>query len=778
MPTFTPVRDIEEVPNASNNPEKYVNPAARRLEHSSFFVAKDKDLIAPPGSPAEGDAYYILDGTTPTGAWAGKAGYMPNYVNGAWEFNKTRNGDHFYFQDEKLLYKKEGGVLQATNRQDFIDSVLLATTANITLSGEQTIDGVLTSSSRVLVKSQSTGSQNGIYLSAAGAWTRTTDFNDAGDVTSGCMVPVEQGTVNGDMLYMLTTNNPITVGSTTLTFTRVGGIGALFNIVEDTTPQLGGDLDGNTFEIILTNNKGFKGKTAAAVTKGLVIITASDIATFGDASIASAILGSALTITPNTTISGTLLSADITISGSAPNLNVGNSGLSTGNAIIELGARTGDGASIFDFHSQNGGDYDTRLVQNSGANGSFDILHLGTGTLNISAVNAAPVSINTTNTIRVYVQAGGIVNNISDLTVGRAAGSGTGARLTVADNSDARSVIDCFSENDAYTNNIAYQGANAAAGTGWHFLLGQSDINGTPDTEYKIRGDGEAFIDGAWTGGGADDSTLLEWLDGNPQHENRVGLSVLLVGDKIRSSIDTDNPADIIGLVSSNPSSVGNCPINWPGKFEKNELGGYRMQDYKVYKWDEVVPAVTKIEKRQLKLKVKKPVQCVNIIDGKAVYTIEEKEVLEPQYTTFLLVDPDGKPVLNKIAEAVLDKEGKEIAPARYEQATYKEPVPEDYVVVVEPEKTICHCHADYKMPEGVVPPPDAKVTVQQRRILSENYDPSQKYEIRLDRALAHKEWAIVGRNGQVPIRKGQPVKSTWKLMREISDTVGLWLID
>ena len=529
---------------------------------------------------------------------------------------------------------------------------------------------------------------------------------------------------------------------------------------------------------LLANAVYLQGKESGGTARNLAGVTGSNVATYGDASIASAILGSALTITPNTTISGTLLSADITISGSAPNLNVGNSGLSTGNAIIELGARTGDGASIFDFHSQNSSDYDTRLVQNSGANGSFDILHLGTGTLNISAVNAAPISINTTNTIRVYVQAGGIVNNISDLTVGRAAGSGTGARLTVADNSDARSVVDYFSENDSYANNIIYQGTYAAVGTGWHFLLGQSDINGTPDTEYKIRGDGEAFIDGAWTGGGADDSTLLEWLDGNPDRENRVGLSVVMTAGKIHPATDSDKEDDIVGIISCNPSSVGNCPLNWPGKYERDELGGHIMQDYKVYEWDEVVPAVTKMEKRQLKLKVKKPVQCVNIIDGKAVYTIEEKEVLEPQYTTFLLVDPDGKPVLNKIAEAVLDKEGKEIAPARYEQATYKEPVPEDYVVVVEPEKTICHCHADYKMPEGVVPPPDAKVTVQQRRVPTKNYDRAQKYETRLDRALAHKEWAIVGRNGQVPIRKGQPVKSTWKLMREISDTVGLWLID
>src|SRR6187431_89169 len=68
---------------------------------------------------------------------------------------------------------------------DFKDSVLVATTANITLSGEQTIDGTLTNASRVLVWFQTNPAQNGLYLSAAGAWLRTTDADDAAEVTPG-----------------------------------------------------------------------------------------------------------------------------------------------------------------------------------------------------------------------------------------------------------------------------------------------------------------------------------------------------------------------------------------------------------------------------------------------------------------------------------------------------------------------------------------------------------------------------------------------------------------
>jgi len=73
---------------------------------------------------------------------------------------------------------------------------IAATTANITLSGAQTIDGVsVVAGNRVLVKDQSTASGNGIYVAASGAWTRATDLDEASEFTNGVAVTVEQGTV-------------------------------------------------------------------------------------------------------------------------------------------------------------------------------------------------------------------------------------------------------------------------------------------------------------------------------------------------------------------------------------------------------------------------------------------------------------------------------------------------------------------------------------------------------------------------------------------------------
>lgn len=105
-------------------------------------------------------------------------------------------------------------------------SVRVATTANITLSGEQTIDGVsVVAGDRVLVKNQDTGSQNGIYVCAAGSWSRATDADVDAEVTPGLFTFVEEGTANADSGWVLTTNGSITVGTTSLAFSQFSGAG-------------------------------------------------------------------------------------------------------------------------------------------------------------------------------------------------------------------------------------------------------------------------------------------------------------------------------------------------------------------------------------------------------------------------------------------------------------------------------------------------------------------------------------------------------------------------
>lgn len=109
---------------------------------------------------------------------------------------------------------------------EFKQSVKVATTANITLSGTQTIDGVaVAAGDRVLVKNQTTASQNGIYVVAAGSWTRATDANSSTTLTTGSFLYIDQGTSLAGTAWVLSTTGTITVGTTSVTFTQFSGSG-------------------------------------------------------------------------------------------------------------------------------------------------------------------------------------------------------------------------------------------------------------------------------------------------------------------------------------------------------------------------------------------------------------------------------------------------------------------------------------------------------------------------------------------------------------------------
>lgn len=104
------------------------------------------------------------------------------------------------------------------------ESVRAATTANITLANEQTVDGVaLEEGDRVLVKDQTDPEDNGIYIVVdGGSWTRATDADSESDLL-GAAVMAREGTANADTQWLLVTDAPITVGTTGLTFVQFGG---------------------------------------------------------------------------------------------------------------------------------------------------------------------------------------------------------------------------------------------------------------------------------------------------------------------------------------------------------------------------------------------------------------------------------------------------------------------------------------------------------------------------------------------------------------------------
>jgi hypothetical protein len=127
---------------------------------------------------------------------------------------------------------------------DVKQSVRAATTANITLSGAQTIDGVsVVSGDRVLVKDQSVGSQNGIYTVAVGSWSRSSDADSDTEVTAGMFTFVTEGSTNADSGWVLTTNDTITLGTTSLAFAQFSGAGQI-------TAGAGLTKNGNTIDAV------------------------------------------------------------------------------------------------------------------------------------------------------------------------------------------------------------------------------------------------------------------------------------------------------------------------------------------------------------------------------------------------------------------------------------------------------------------------------------------------------------------------------------------------
>jgi hypothetical protein len=126
-------------------------------------------------------------------------------------------------------------------------SVRASSTGNLTLSGTQTVDGVaLVAGDRILVKDQTTGAQNGIYIVNAGAWTRATDADQNAEVTSGMFTFVEEGVVNGSAGWVLTTTGTITVGTTALAF-------GLFSVTSQIAAGNGLIKNGNAFDVQVSN---------------------------------------------------------------------------------------------------------------------------------------------------------------------------------------------------------------------------------------------------------------------------------------------------------------------------------------------------------------------------------------------------------------------------------------------------------------------------------------------------------------------------------------------
>ena len=144
-------------------------------------------------------------------------------------------------------------------------SCVAATTANITLSGAQTIDGIaLVAGDRCLVKNQTTQANNGIYVVATGSWTRALDMDVWAEVP-GAFTFIEQGTTQADTGWVCTSNAGGTIGTTAITWAQFAGVGSY-------TAGTGLTLTGTQFSI--TNTAVTAGAYGSATQVGTFTVNA------------------------------------------------------------------------------------------------------------------------------------------------------------------------------------------------------------------------------------------------------------------------------------------------------------------------------------------------------------------------------------------------------------------------------------------------------------------------------------------------------------------------
>ena len=136
--------------------------------------------------------------------------------------------------------------------------------------------------------------------------------------------------------------------------------------------------------------------------------------------------------------------------------------------------------------------------------------------------------------------------------------------------------------NASFTGKALNLNVEASAGSGWNFATMYS--TSSADLEFQMRGDGEAYCDGSWSGSGADYAEYFEWADGNPNDEDRRGIAVVLESEKIRPAVNGEDP---FGVISGRPAVVGDTDIGrWKQKHLRDDFGSYVLEPYTVTEWE------------------------------------------------------------------------------------------------------------------------------------------------------------------------------------------------
>lgn len=127
--------------------------------------------------------------------------------------------------------------------------------------------------------------------------------------------------------------------------------------------------------------------------------------------------------------------------------------------------------------------------------------------------------------------------------------------------------------------------SSGTANTGDLFVVGNGLTNGAKSNALRVTAAGAVMGTQSYTASGADYAEVFEWLDGNPDNEDRRGLFVTLDGEKIRPATADDDY--IVGIISATPSIIGDAYTDdWHGKYVTDVFGA-RVLENGAYKLSE-----------------------------------------------------------------------------------------------------------------------------------------------------------------------------------------------
>ena len=322
--------------------------------------------------------------------------------------------------------------------------------------------------------------------------------------------------------------------------------------------------------------------------------------------------------------------------------------------------------------------------------------------------------------------------------------------------------------------------ADRPAGAGFNFLRATSGPGDSAEAVVEIDGAGHAAIAGALSGDGLGAGACLEWADGNPSAEDRVGWTVVMEGRKIRRATPADPPAVVIGVITARAQVVGDAAWrHWAGKHLADDFGRPLTRPVEHLRWREPVTEVRQVERtRRVAETVSRPrLERVEVMeriprleqvgDRWVERMVETRRTVERPATMAVPVhDAGGLPLTDdcgvpRTAEVPVHEQ------AEIERTeTFLEPVVVE-VGVVE------HCHPAHAIPAGLVVPADAERLTLQERIPNPDFDPALPYAPR----RARREWDVVSFCGPERVRAGERVGERWIRMGAVSDAVEEWLV-